>query len=77
MVRAFFRYLVCSVNDPVYNQNHYEPFFKFALGFFLDRFKLHRSYFKCYEILKAKLKKLDYSVIGLESAQKALSMSDL
>ena len=34
VIRAFFKYLVCNVRNPVFNQTDYGRFFKFSLKFF-------------------------------------------
>ena len=57
VIRGFFRYLVCSVPQPVFDSGDYERFFRFALVFFKDRFALHRAYFRVAKILTRKLAK--------------------
>jgi len=55
VIRAFFKYLVCNVKNPVFERNDYAKFFKFSVKFFTDRFELYKNEFgRVYKILKAK-----------------------
>ena len=60
VIRAFFKYLVCNVTNPVYQQKDYGRFFRYSLRFFVDRFGLYRNYFSAvYKILRAKQARMD------------------
>lgn len=60
VIRAFFKYLVCNVTNPVYEQKDYGRFFRYSLRFFVDRFALYRNYFSAvHKILRAKQSRMD------------------
>jgi len=60
VIRSFFKYLVCNVNNSVYSRADYHKFFKGSLQFFELRFKAYKNYFKAvYQILKKKMAKLE------------------
>ncbi len=60
VIRSFFKYLVCNVNNSVFERTDYHRFFKMSLKFFELRFKAYKNYFKSvYKILLKKMDKLE------------------
>jgi len=59
VIRAFFKYLVCNIQTPVFDPEDYPKFFRFSVKFFIDRFALYKNEFATvHKILKAKETKL-------------------
>lgn len=55
VIRAFFKYLVCNIKNPVFDRHDYGKFFRFSIQFFTDRFELYKNEFsKVFKILHAK-----------------------
>ena len=60
VIRAFFKYLVCNIKEPVFERNDYSKFFRYSIKFFTDRFALYKNEFATvHKILKAKEIKLE------------------
>lgn len=60
MIRSFFKYLVCNVNNSVFDRDNYHKFFKYSLKFFTTRFQAYKNFFKnVHAILRNKQKKLE------------------
>jgi len=58
VIRAFFKYLVCNVRDPVIGKQDYDEFFHNSLYYFVQKFGQRKALFKdVYRILKAKQQK--------------------
>jgi len=45
VIRSFFKYLVCNVNNSIFERKDYSWFFKVSLQFFELRFKHYKNYF--------------------------------
>ena len=59
VIRAFFKYLACNIQCPIFTKEDYPKFFKFSIKFFTDRFSLYKNEFATvHKILLAKEKKL-------------------
>lgn len=60
VIRAFFKYLVCNIQCPIFDKNDYPKFFQYSIRFFSDRFGMYKNDFsRVFKILKAKEKKLN------------------
>jgi len=59
VIRAFFKYLVCNVKDPVFTKGDYQEFFREALTSFILKFQARKNLFKgVYRILRKKQERL-------------------
>lgn len=59
VIRAFFKYLVCNIKNPIFARSDYPKFFRYSIQFFTDRFKLYKNQFtKVYKMLKSKQDKI-------------------
>jgi len=55
VIRAFFKYLVCNIKNPVFDRHDYGKFFRFSIQFFTDRFMLYKNEFsKVFKMLRSK-----------------------
>jgi hypothetical protein len=59
VIRSFFKYLVCNVRNPVFQNENYCQFFMFSLSFFVLKFQECKNTFAhVFRILKSKMEKL-------------------
>jgi hypothetical protein len=70
VIRAFFKYLVCNIQSPIFDKADYPKFFRFSIRFFSDRFGLYKNEFSTvYKILKSKEKKLNEMKVNEDNGQ--------
>ena len=59
VIRAFFKYLVCNIKNPIFARSDYPKFFRYSIQFFTDRFKLYKNQFSTvHKMLKSKQDKI-------------------